>query len=158
MRHFILVSLLAACVAHADDLTPEKRAKLQHDQQKAAEAVEKKYGNKKPSELSSDERKSLMKEKAAAEREVLEKAGVDSKEFARSGSKMSREEKANTDAAGRDLEAKEAAAAKEAGTKKPDGKKEIVIEKDGKSAGDPAVNEAAEMDKAQGLGKGKGKK
>lgn len=155
MRFFILASMLTALVAYADDLTPEKRAKLQRDQQKAAEAVNKKYGDKKPSEMSAEERKSLMKDKAAAEREVLEKAGVDPKDFARSTSKMSREEKANTDAAGKDLEAKEAAAAKDAAAKKPAGKKEIVIEKNGKTSGDPEVNEAAMMDKQNGLGKGK---
>jgi hypothetical protein len=155
MRFFVLASLVAALVVHAEDLTPEKRAKLQRDQQKASEAVDKKYGNKKPSELSSEERKSLMQEKQAAEREVLEKAGVDPKAYARSGSKMSREEKANTDAASKDLEVKEAAAEKDAAAKKAGGKKEVVIEKNGKSAGDPEVNEAAEMDKARNLGKGK---
>ncbi|MBS1152621.1 MAG: hypothetical protein H6Q89_4319 [Myxococcaceae bacterium] len=154
MRLLILASLFTALVVHAEDLTPEKRAKLQRDQQKAAEAVEKKYGNKKASELSSEERKSLMKEKAAAEREVLEKAGVDPKEYARSQSKMSREDRANTDAAGKELEAKEAAAAKDGAGKKT-AKKEIVIEKNGKSAGDPEVNEAAELDKQMGLKRGK---
>ncbi len=153
MRFFVLVSILTALVAHAEDLTPEKRAKLQREQQKAAEAVEKKYGNKKASELSSEERKSLMREKQAAEREVLEKAGVDPKEYARSEAKMGREEKANTDAASKDLEAKEAAAAKD-GAKKPAKKGEVVVEKNGKGA-NPEVNEAAELDKARGLGKGK---
>ena len=62
MRFLTLASLLAALVVHAEDLTPEQRAKLTRDQQKAAEAVEKKYGNKKPSELSSEERKSMMKD------------------------------------------------------------------------------------------------
>ena len=143
-------------VVHAEDLTPAKRAKLQKEQQKAAEAVEKKYGNKKPSELSADERRSLMQEKAAAERAVLEKEGVDPKEFARSGMKQSREERADTDAAAKDLDAKEAATAKDAAAKKP-GKKEIVIEKNGKPADGAEVNEAAEMDKQMGLKGGKGK-
>ncbi len=153
MRLFVLPLMLAALVCHAEDLTPAKRAKIQRDQQKAAEAVDKKYGNKKPSELSSDERKAAMQERAAAERDVLEKAGVDPKEFARSGSKMTREEKASTDAASKDLEAQEAAAPKDA---KKSGKKEVVIEKNGAGAG-PEVNEAAEMDKQMGLGKGKSK-
>lgn len=157
MRHLVLASLLAALAVHADDLTPEKRAKLQREQQKAAEAVEKKYGNKKPSELSPDERRSQLKEKAAAQRDVLEKAGVDPKDFARSGSKLSREEKANTDAAAKDLEAKEAADAKAGdGKKAAGGKKEVVIEKNGKTTqGGEPVNEAAEMDKELGLKKGK---
>ena len=159
MRPLLLASMLAALLAHAEDMPPEKRAALAHDQQKASDAVDKKYGNKKPSELSADERKSMMKEKAGAQREVLEKAGVDPKEFARSGSKLGREEKASTDAAGKALDAKDAAAAKEAGAPKAAGKKEIVIEKNGKTA-DPEVNEAAEMDKKlnQPKQKSKGKK
>ncbi len=153
MRLPTLVCLLTALAVHAEDLTPEKRAQLQRDQQKAGEAIEKKYGNKKSSELSADERRSLMKEKAAAERDVLEKAGVDPKEFARSSTKMGRDEKTRTDDAMKDLEAKEAAAAKDSG-KKPAGKKEVVIEKNGKGQGEE-VNEAAEMDKAMNLKKGK---
>lgn len=153
MRLLTLASLLTALAVHAEDLTPERRAQLQRDQQKAGEAVEKKYGNKKSSELSADERRSLMTEKAAAERGVLEKAGVEPKDFARSGMKMGRDEKARTDDAVKDLEAKEAAAAKDSG-KKAGAKKEVVIEKNGKPAGEE-VNEAAEMDKAMGLKKGK---
>lgn len=154
MRLFILASLFTALVVHAEDLTPEKRAKLQRDQQKASEAVEKKYGNKKPFELSAEERRSLLKEKQAAEREVLEKAGVDPKQYARSESKMSREEKADTDAASKNLEAKEASDQEAA---KKQSKKEIVIEKNGQGAGGSEVNEAAEMDKQRGLKKGKGR-
>jgi hypothetical protein len=155
MRLSLIGLLLLAFVVHAEDMTPAKRAKLQREQQKAAEAVEKKYGNKKPSEMSADERRALMQEKAAAERAVLEKEGVDPKDFARSGMKQSREERADTDAAVKDLEAKEAATAKD-GAKKP-GKKEIVIEKNGKPADGAEVNEAAEMDKQMGLKGGKGK-
>lgn len=163
MRLLALATLCAAATAFAgDDLSPDQRAKLLNDQKKAGAAVEKKYGNKKPSELSPDERRSLAKEKADAEKEVLEKAGVDPKEFARSTMKMGRDEKADTDAAQKKLEQadKDAAAAggtaKDGKDAKKGGKKEIVIEKNGKvEGGDPAVNEAAEMDKAQGLGRGK---
>lgn len=160
MRLLALATLCTAVTAFAgDDLTPDQRAKLLNDQKKAGAAVEKKYGNKKPSELTPDERRALAKEKADAEREVLDKAGVDAKEFARSTMKMGRDEKADTDAAQKKLEAadKEAAAAgggKDGKDAKKGGKKEIVIEKNGKVEGEP-VNEAAEMDKAQGLGKGK---
>ena len=158
MRLLALATLCAAVTAFAgDDLTPDQRAKLLNEQKKAAAAVEKKYGNKKPSELSPDERRAMAKEKAEAETQVLEKAGVDSKEFARSTMKMGRDEKADTDAAVKTLEAKEKEDAKKGDGKKPaGGKKEIVIEKNGKPAdGGPNVNEAAEMDKAMGLGKGK---
>ena len=155
MRLLILGSILTALVAHAgEELTPEQRAQLVRDQQKAAEAVEKKYGNKKSSELSAEERRTLMKDRAAAERGVLEKAGVDPKEFARSSAKLSRNERAATEAAGKALEEKEAAAAKTGEGKKAGGKKEIVIEKNGKTVqGGEPVNEAAEMDKALGRGR-----
>lgn len=162
MRLLALATLGFAVTAFAgDDLTPDQRAKLLNEQKKAGAAVEKKYGNKKPSELSSDERKSLAKEKADAEREVLEKAGVDPKEFARSTMRMGRDEKADTDAAQKKLEQQDKAAEASGGGKdgkdaKKGGKKEIVIEKNGKvEGGGGEVNEAAEMDKAQGLGKGK---
>lgn len=157
MRLFVLASALAALVAQAgDDITPEKRAQLQRDQAKAAAAVEKKYGNKKPNELSADERRSLTRERAEAEKEVLDKAGVDSKEFARSGARQSREDRASTEAAAKELDAKEAAAAKGDGKKAAGGKKEIVIEKNGKTTqGGEPVNEAAELDKQMNLGTGK---
>ena len=154
MRSLLLASFLAAAVAHADDFTPEQRAKLQNDQKRASAAVEKKYGNKKPSDLSADERRALAKEKSDAEREVLDKAGVDPKDFARSEARMTRQEKTATDAARKSLEEKDAAGEKD-GAKKASGKKEVVVEKGGKGAADPTVNEAAEMDKQLGLGKGK---
>ena len=46
MRPLLLASMLAALLAHAEDMPPEKRAALAHDQQKASDAVDKKYGNK----------------------------------------------------------------------------------------------------------------
>jgi hypothetical protein len=70
---------------------------------------------------------------------------------------MSREDRAATDAAAKDLD-KQAAEAPAADGKKAGGKKEIVIEKIGKAPPEGETNEAAAMDKAQGLGKGKSKK
>lgn len=160
MRLLALATLGFAVTAFAgDDLSPDQRAKILNDQKKAGAAVEKKYGNKKPSELSPDERRAMAKEKADAEREVVEKAGVDPKEFARSTMRMGRDEKADTDAAQKKLEQQDKAAEASGGSGKDGkkgGKKEIVIEKNGKvEGGGGEVNEAAEMDKAQGLGKGK---
>ncbi len=159
MRPLPLLAVLVSLAAHAgDDLTPQNIAKIQAEQAKANAEIEKKYGNRKPSDLSNDERKSMQKEKAAAEREVLDKHGTDSKSFARAGSKMSREDQAAADAAAKDLAKKDAA--EPAAEVKKGGKKEIVIEKNGKAAPGPddGANEAAEMDRAQGLGKGKSKK
>ena len=159
MRSTALLALLLCVAAHAaDDLNPQNIAKIQSEQSKAAAAIDKKYGNKKASELSADERRSMQSEKAAAEREVLEKHGTDVKSFARASSKLSREDRAATDAAAKDLEKKDGEAP--AGDPKKTGKKEIVIEKNGKGAPSPDgdANEAAQMDRAAGLGKGKSKK
>lgn len=151
MRKTLLAAALLSLGAFADDLTPDQIAKLQSDQKKAAEAVEKKYGDGK---LSASERKELAKEKAAAEAAVLEKAGVDKKEFVRASTKQSRDDRAATEAAMKDIEAKDKAAADKKGgaAEKKGGGKEIVIEKNGKVQG-AEVNEAAEMDKAAGYGK-----
>ena len=89
MRLLTVVATLVTLSAFAgEELSPEKMAELQRAQKKAGEAVEKKYGNKKPSELSPDERKAMIKEKGDAEKAVLDKAGVDSKACARSGAKL----------------------------------------------------------------------
>ena len=160
MRALTLLAVLLGVAAHAgDELNPENVAKIQTEQAKANAEVDKKYGNKKPNELSPDERRSMQKEKAAAEREVLDKHGTDSKAYARANSKMSREDRAATDAAAKDLEKKGAEAPATADPKKG-GKKEIVIQKNGKGAPGPDddANAAAEMDRAAGLGKGKSKK
>lgn len=148
--------LVSFSVWAGDDLTPANVAKIQSEQTKANAEIDKKYGNKKASELSTDERRSIAKEKAAAERDVLDKHGTDLKSFARANSKMGREDRAATDAAAKDLD-KKSTAAPAADAKNAGGQKEIVIEKNGKAAPGPEVNEAAELDKAQGLGKGKSK-
>ena len=111
MRPLILAAALASLTAHAgDDLNPENMAKIQSEQTKASEAVDKKYGNKKASELSPDERKAMSREKGEAERAVLDKHGVDSKSFARANAKMSREDRSATDAAAKNIEKKDAEA------------------------------------------------
>lgn len=155
MRTLLAAALLIAGVSFAaDELTPQNMAKIQSEQKKASEAIDKKYGNKKPSELTPDERRAMQKEKGESERAVLDKHGVDPKSFAKAGAKMGREDRAANEAATQDLERQDAQAkTAPAADSKKGGKKEIVIEKDGKSS--EPVNEAAEMDKAAGLGRGK---
>jgi hypothetical protein len=80
----------------ADDLTPEKAAKVQKDRDQAMADVAKKYGNKKSSELSSDERREMIQDQRAAESAVMEKNGTDPKEFARYEAKMSLDDRAAT--------------------------------------------------------------
>lgn len=113
MRFTLILALFtfSAPALAEDDLTPEKAAKIERDQTKALEAVDKKYGNKKSSELSNDERREAIRDRAAAEREVLEKNDVSAKAYTQYTSKMSVEDRAATKAAGARLEEKEKAAA-----------------------------------------------
>jgi hypothetical protein len=88
------VLALAALLLFAADLTPEKAAKVQRDRDKALEQINKKYGNKKPSELTTDERREMIAEQRAAESAVLEQNGVEAKEMARYEAKMSLSDRA----------------------------------------------------------------
>lgn len=145
MRSALLLAALSfALPAFADDdLNPEKAAKIERETDKALKAVDKKYGNKKSSELTSDERKEVIKERAAAEREVLEKNNVDVKAYTNYTSRQSRDERAATKQAGEALDAKEKAAeadkAKEK-EKEAAGPKEIPIQRGG-AGKDPIVME-----------------
>lgn len=101
----IAFALLLALAA--DDLSPEKAAKVQKDRDKAMSDVAKKYGNKKSSELSQDERREMIRDQRAAETAVLDKNGVDPKEFARYEAKMSLNDRAATKAERERLDRKE---------------------------------------------------
>lgn len=115
--------LLSAPLALAADLSPEKVAQIRRDQQAAMERVEKAAGNKKPSEMSNEERRGLIEARAAAQQQVLDKHGVDAREYTNYTLRMGKEERAQTEAAEKKLEAqakaaaeKKAEAAKKAGT------------------------------------------
>src|SRR5262245_29293657 len=112
-----MLVLAIALLLTADDLTPDKAAKVQRDREKAMDAISKKYGNKKSSELSSDERREMIREQRAAENDVLEKNGVDPKEFARYEARMSLSDRAATKQAKDDLDKKEEAEKKAAADK-----------------------------------------
>src|SRR3954468_729722 len=89
MLVFALLLTLAA-----DDLTPQKAAQVEKDREKAMADVAKKYGNKKSSELSPDERREMIQDQRAAENGVLEKNGVDAKDMARYQTKMGADDRA----------------------------------------------------------------
>ncbi len=150
MRTSALVALLFAASALADPPSPAEMAKLQHDVAKAQKEVDKKYEGR---ELSPEEKKQQIKDRAAAENGVLEKAGVDRKDYARAGAKMSKEDRAALASENEKLDKKE----KAAGGAGQGGSKEVVIEKGGAGQKTPE-EEAAEMDRAMGFGKGGGKK
>jgi hypothetical protein len=144
LRAAVLVSLCSALPALAD-ISPDDIAAIQLEQAKATQAIDDKYAGK--GKLSASDLRAMSKEKAAAERAVLDSRGVKPGDWVKASSKMNSDDRAKVEAT------KKAATDKEAAAKKgPDAKaggKEVVIEKAG------AVNEAAEMDKKMGLGAGK---
>lgn len=86
------LSLITLCLALVADepIAPEKSAKIESQQIKAQTEVVAKYGNKKQSELSKEERSQMAKDLAEADKAVLEKNGVDPKEWARESLKKDR--------------------------------------------------------------------
>ncbi|MFT3840007.1 MAG: hypothetical protein QM723_23670 [Myxococcaceae bacterium] len=150
MRTLFVAVVLSAFTAFAgDELSPEKLGQIEHEQNKAAAEVEKKYGNKKPSELSSDERKQMIKDRAAAEQAVLDKHGVDKKDYVHAQTRMNRDDREQASRTTKNLEKKEL----EDAAKAKGGQKEVQVEH-GLPPEEGGVNEAAEMDKQMGYGKG----
>ncbi len=106
------ITLLTLCLALAADepIAPEKSAVIEREQQKAQAEVNAKYGNKKASELSREEQGQRAKDLANAEKAVLEKNGLDAKQWARESLKKDREAYAQQKQAVKELEEKEKAA------------------------------------------------
>ena len=105
------LSLLTLCLSlGAEPIAPEKSAVIVREQQKAQAEVAAKYGNKKSSELSREERAQMTKDLSAAEKAVLDKNGVDAKQWARESMKKDRSEYAEGKQLVKDLEEKEKAA------------------------------------------------
>jgi hypothetical protein len=115
MRPTLLAcALLFASQAFAE-LPPDKVAELRHKQKKAEDEVAKKHGGKKPADMTRAEFQAMQTDKLAARSAVLEKEGVDAKEFDRSSMKQNRADRAATEAKIKELEKKDAdeSAAKE---------------------------------------------
>lgn len=129
---------LALAAPAAADLDPQKVAEIRADQKAALKEIDKKYGDKKPSELSKKEARERALEQEKARSEVLEKHQVDEKELSRYTARMSRKEQAAAESAEKDLEKK--AEAKKAAKKGPE---EIKIQR-GFSDEQPVELEAAE--------------
>lgn len=144
LRAAALVVLCFAAPALAD-ISPDDIAAIQLEQAKATQAIDDTYAGK--GKLSANDLRAMSKEKAAAERAVLDSRGVKASDWVKASSKMNADDRAKVEATKKAASDKEAAAKKSADAKA--GGKEIVIEKAG------AVNEAAEMDKKLGLGAGK---
>lgn len=116
-------------VAGADEggeLTPEKVAHIRRDEAAAMKKVDDEFGNRKPSEMSNEERGQAIQKQSAATTEVLEKHGVTAKEYDRFTAKMGREGNERAKAEGQRLEEK-AKASKQAAAK-PAEEKEVSIQ------------------------------
>ncbi len=94
-----MVTLLALrLLLGADDLTPEQTAAISYANDKAQAEVSKKYGDKKAGELSNDERLQMARDRAAAQKEVLEKAGVSEVDYFKASRNGDRQAKAEREA------------------------------------------------------------
>ena len=87
-----MVALLLSLVVGA--IPASEAAAIEREQEKNQAEVTAKYGDRKSSEMSGDERREMMKDQAEADQKVLDKHGVDKKEWASSQSHRSRDERA----------------------------------------------------------------
>lgn len=114
-RSTLFLALLLAGAAHAaDPLSPKELAVVDREMGKEMGEIEKKYGNKKPNELTLEERRGYTHDRSAAERKVLDRLGVDAKAYTNRVGKLSRSERDEVKAASDALEAKEKADKKKA--------------------------------------------
>jgi hypothetical protein len=101
--------VIVTLILSADEVPPDKAAAIELQQQKAQAEVSAKYGNKKLSELSQDERRQMVRDSVEADKKVLEKNGVDAKDWQRQQMKKDRAEYAEGKQRVKDLAEKEKA-------------------------------------------------
>lgn len=127
----------------SDPIPAEEAAAISLDTKEAQAEVAKKYGDKKPNELSNAERSQMIKDQAAAENKVLEKHGVDAHTWARQQMAKSPKEVAAQKDLEKQLAEKREADAKAAAKDKDKGPKEISVQR-GISDANPVTMEEAE--------------
>lgn len=142
------LSLLSSVTTFASGIDPQKAAQIQADRDKAMADVKKKYGDKKASELSNDERRQMAKDQADAEKKALAKNGVNPKEWSRYEATQSKSDRAATEQAKEELRKKDEAAAAKGKDAKQDGPKEIEIQRGFGNEG-PDGNAAANAKKGK---------
>lgn len=118
LASWLAVPGLALAQEEDQELTPEKIAAIRRDEQAAKAKVDAEYGNRKSSEMNTEERRQQIQERQKAGLAVLEKHGVSDKEYSRRIARMSREENEAVARAEKNLEAKEKAAKEAAEQKK----------------------------------------
>jgi hypothetical protein len=131
MRRWILFLMFSfPLAAVADDLSPDTAASVDHDRKKAYEKIDEAHGNKPLKDMSQEERRDYYRERTRAQKDVLEKHGLDDKAYSRYESRLSNQEREDKKAAGERLEKKEKDDAdKRASTKKTEENKEPVIQR-----------------------------
>jgi hypothetical protein len=144
MRTLTALFFAVSATAWADDLNPDTVGAVDHEQKQAQEKLDAKYGNRKPGDMSNEERREYMKEQDSSRQEVLSKHGVDDKEYSRYQAHMNKDDLAGAKAADARMTAKEKAAAeKAAADKAAAANKEIPIQK-GFSESNPVDPEGKE--------------
>lgn len=98
-------------LARGGDLTPEQVARIRRDQKAAVDKVNAAHGNKKSSEMSTSERRQVIQEQQEAVRKVMEQNGVSDKDYSRQVARMGPKQNAEVEAAAKNLEEKDKAAA-----------------------------------------------
>jgi hypothetical protein len=105
---FLLASWLVlpglASAQESTELTPEKVAEIRRDEAQAQGKVNEAFGNRKPSEMSNEERAQAIEKQQAASAAVLEKHGVSAKDYARYEARMGPEGNARAKAEQKRLE------------------------------------------------------
>jgi hypothetical protein len=106
----LLPTLIALVALGSEPIPPDKAAQIEVDYAKEQAKVDEKFGNRKLSEMSQEERRELTRERAAAEQRVLDKHGVDAKQWAREQMKRDRTQYADMKQRVKEREAQEKAA------------------------------------------------
>jgi len=110
MRWLVFTAVVGlSLAARAQDLDPAKAAQIEHDQQKEYDKIDEKHGNKAPNEMSSDERRDIIRERAEAEQKVFDKQGVDRRDYTRYNNTLGRDGLAAKKAASEKLAQKDEA-------------------------------------------------
>jgi hypothetical protein len=97
------VALLSGGPAHAEELTPQRLAEIQHAEENAIKKVQDAFGNRKPSELSTRERRDFIRKQNEALNKVHSELKVDVKAYARTMATQTRAEREAFSAAKKDL-------------------------------------------------------
>jgi hypothetical protein len=112
LRHVLLVAALSlgapSSAAAEEPLSPEKLARVRFEEEAAVARVDAAHGNRPPSEMSTEERRQVVAEQAAATEAAHQREGVDSKTYARETAGLSREGHARMEAALENLRAQPA--------------------------------------------------